>query len=80
MKISKNNFILILTAAAIIFIGIFAYFLNSSDLTFKQEVAKLKTQSTGSEVGSIEQDILDTDLSNLDKELTDIEKEIETVY
>lgn len=80
MKITKNNFILILAIAVIILIGFFAYFFNSSDSLFKQEITKLKTQSTSNEVESIEQDILDTDLSDLDKELSDIEKEIEAAY
>lgn len=80
MKITKNNFILILAAAVIVLIGIFAYFINSSGSSFKQEIEKLNTQSSSNEVGSIEQDILDTDLSDLDKELSDIEKEIEAAY
>lgn len=80
MKVTKNNFLLILTVAVIIFLGIFAYFFNSSDTTFKQEIVKLKTQSSSNEVESIEQDILGTDLSGLDKELSEIEKEIEAVY
>ena len=80
MKVTKNNFLLILAAAAIIFLGIFTYFFSNSDISFKQEVAKLKTQSFSNEVESIEQDILDTDLSDLDKELSDIEKEIEAAY
>ena len=80
MKATKNNFVLFLTVAVIIFLGIFAYFFSNSDISFKQEVAKLKTQSSSNEVGSIEQDILDTDLSDLDKELSDIEKEIEAAY
>ncbi len=80
MKVTKNNFVLILTVAVIIFLGIFAYFFSNSDISFKQEIAKLKTQSSSNEVGSIEQDILGTDLSNLDKELSEIEKEIEAAY
>ena len=80
MKVTKNNFVLILAAATIIFLGISAYFLSNSDASFKQEIAKLKTQSSSNEVGSIEQDILGTDLSGLDKELSDIEKEINAAY
>ena len=80
MKVTKNNFVLILAAATIIFLGISAYFLNTSNTTFKQEITKLKTQSSNNEVGSIEQDILGTDLSGLDKELSEIEKEINAAY
>lgn len=80
MKVTKSNFLLILIAAIITFLSIFAYFFSNSDLTFKQEIAKLKTQSSSNEVGSIEKDILDTDLTDLDKELSDIEKEIEAAY
>ena len=80
MKVTKNNFVLILTVAVIFFLGIFAYFFSNSDISFKQEIAKLKTQSSSNEVESIEQDILDTDLSDLDKELSEIEKEIEAAY
>ena len=80
MKITKNNFILVLAVATITLIGIFAYFFTSSDNLFKKEITKLKTQSSSSEIESIEQDILDTDLSGLDKELSAIEKEIEAAY
>ena len=80
MKVTKNNFVLILAVAVIIFLGYFAYSFNSSDITFKQDIEKLKTQSSSNEVESIEQDILGTDLSDLDKELSDIEKEIEAAY
>lgn len=80
MKITKNNFILILATAVIVLIGFFAYFFNSSGNTFKQEITKLKTQSSSNEIEAIEQDILDTDLSDLDKELSAIEKEIEAAY
>lgn len=80
MKVTKSNFLLILIVATIAFLSIFAYFFSNSDLTFKQEIAKLKTQSSSNEVGSIEKDILDTDLTDLDKELSDIEKEIEAAY
>jgi hypothetical protein len=80
MKVTKNNFLLILVVATITFLGIFAYFFVNSDISFKQEVAKLKTQSSSNEIESIEQDILGTDLTDLDKELSDIEKEIEAAY
>jgi len=80
MKITKNNFVLILAAAAIALLGIFAYFLNNSGNSFEQEITKLKTQSSSNEIEAIEQDILGTDLSDLDKELSDIEKEIEAAY
>lgn len=80
MKVTKNNFLLIMIIATITFLGIFAYFFINSDTSFKQEITKLKTQSSSNEVESIEQDILDTDLSDLDKELSDIEKEIEAAY
>lgn len=80
MKATKNNFVLILAAATVIFLSIIAFFLSNSDTTFKQEISKLKTQSSGSEIESIEEDVLGTDLSGLDKELSDIEKEIEAVY
>lgn len=80
MKVTKNNFVLILTVAVIIFLGIFAYSFYKSDIPFKREITKLKTQSSSNEVESIEQDILGTDLSDLDKELSEIEKEIEAAY
>ena len=80
MKVTKNNFLLILVVATIIFLGISAYFFSNSDTTFRQDIAKLKTQSSSNEVESIEQDILGTDLTDLDKELSDIEKEIEAAY
>jgi len=80
MKIDNKNFLLILAAAAIIFLSITAYYLGNSDTAFKQEIVKLQNQSTSSEIDTIEEDLLDTDLSGLDKELSDIEKEIEAVY
>jgi len=69
-----------MTIAALIFVSIAAYFLSNSSTLFQQEIAKFKTQSSSSEIDSIEKDILNTDLSGLDKELTEIEEEIEAVY
>ena len=80
MKIDNKNFLLILAAATIIFLSITAFYLGNSDTTFKQEIIKLQNQSTSSEIDTIEEDLLDTDLTGLDKELSDIEKEIEAVY
>lgn len=80
MKLTKDNFLLILIGAVMVFLGIFAYSLFKSGNTYKQEIEKLKTQSSSNEIGSIEQDILDTDLLGLDKELSEIEKEIEAAY
>ncbi|MGB6839338.1 MAG: hypothetical protein WBE27_03675 [Microgenomates group bacterium] len=78
----KKNTILIL-AVALVFFAALAFWLTKykpSNIFFQREIQKLETQSSSDEVGAIEGDLEETDLSNLDKELGDIEKEIEAAY
>jgi hypothetical protein len=85
--VSRKNFILFL--AAILVAG-FAYmaltlaqqsFKTKSTLTMaEKEIQQIKEQSTSDELEDIEKDLLETDLIDIDKELQDIEKELEAVY
>lgn len=78
---SKKNFILILSATLVflVIVALWIYLKNpaiTKELTYKKEVQDLKTQSTSNTVESIEKDLSETDLSDIDKELTDIDMEL----
>jgi hypothetical protein len=47
-------------------------------MTFDQQIQKTQTQSNSDSVDSIEKDLNETDLNNVDSELQDIDKELET--
>jgi len=82
----KNNY------TTIIFIGVVVVMFillgialanrwNKSSLTsFSYEVQQIKNQSENDSVDSIEKDLMETDLKEVDKELQDIDKEIELSY
>jgi len=85
-EIRKNNNIL-LTILGLIFmvIALIAILLTyntklKTNLFQDKDTKALQGQSKSTDVESIEEDIDATDLSNLDKELTDIEKELDTSY
>lgn len=84
MTKAQRNIILILVGAIVIF-GSFAYWLSTSDTSttnvfFQREMTQIQTQSSSDEIEAIEKDLLDTDLSNLDQEINDIEKELNAAY
>ena len=80
----KKNTILILAAILVILLGATAYWLSTSDygenLVFTRELKQIEKQSSSDEVEAIEKDLLETDLSGIDKELKDIEAELDAAY
>ena len=50
----------------------------SPEMQLEAEVVELEEQGSSDEINAIEADLEETDLSNLDKELSDIESELET--
>lgn len=80
---NKKNTILVLAAALIFFTAV-AYWLWSSkyveNLIFSGEIKQIQKQSTSDEVEAIEKDLQETGLSDVDKELEDIEAELNAAY
>jgi hypothetical protein len=76
-----KTLIVVLAAALIIILGGLAYLLSSGKLTssipFEREVAQYETMSESDELDAIETDLNNTELQNLDKELVDIQAELE---
>jgi len=63
-------------------LGSGAYLLSSGKLVsnapYEKEITNLETLSSSNETSDIEQDLQNTDLNDIDKELGDIENEINT--
>ena len=76
-----KSLIVVLAAALIIILGGLAYLLSSgkliSSIPFEREVAQYETMSASDELDAIETDLNNTELENLDKELVDIQAELE---
>ncbi len=79
MAVKKDNKILILSSILIIVLGVTIYLLGSY-YTFNREIKTLQTTTGSTEVANIEKDLELTNLSNLDSELSDIEKELNASY
>jgi len=79
MAAKKDNKILILSSILIIVLGVTIYLLGSY-YTFNREIKTLQTTSGSTEIENIENDLELTNLSNLDSELSDIEKELNAAY
>ena len=79
MAAKKDNKILILSSILIIVLGVTIYLLGSY-YTFNREIKTLQTTSGSTEIENIENDLELTNLSNLDFELSDIEKELNAAY
>lgn len=85
IKIDKNTLIIlaalliVLVLAVVILVkqGYKLPLLPSTENQFETEIQKLETQSSSNEVGDIEKDLNSTDFKDLDKELEDIEKELD---
>ena len=82
---SKRNIILTLAAALVILTAYAAVktYRKPAELTpvtYEEQMAKLDTQSESDSTESIEADLGNTDLENLDSELQDIEMELNSSY
>jgi hypothetical protein len=82
--VPKKYFILVLSA--ILFVGLVYISLNAkgnkvnkSQPTYNQEIKIIETQSSSDETDTIEKDLMETDLENIDQELDDIEKELNQI-
>ncbi len=77
IKINSKNFLLILLAASLILGGIWYFLLKEgAPLVTPADITKLYNQSESDDTSAIEKDLEETDLTNLDAELTDIEDEL----
>ena len=84
--ISKKNFLVFLAALLVVALGFMALTLARKDRVRKpltasdREIMQIEKQSQSDNVDVIEKDLNETDTIDLDKELQDIENEIETAY
>ncbi len=85
----KKNSLIILVGAMVVTIGFIAMSLTQRpspvqptafDPAFDREIKQIETQSDSSELDAIEKDLMETDLNDLDKELQEIENELEATY
>lgn len=82
IKINPNNKIIVLAALLVVLLGLTAYYLSMNNYNIPQslrapEFLKIETQSSSDEVSAIEQDLEDTDIEGIDKELSGIEAELQ---
>ena len=77
-KKNSNSMILMLSLFLFIVLAITLYLTTTyrTEL-FSREIKQAMTQSDSTEVEDIEKDLLNTDLDGLDKELQDIEEELD---
>lgn len=79
MKLTRDKLLLLTTAGLILLL---VWLVWQGKITvpgaekFDFQTTRLESQGTSDEVSSIERDLDATDLSNLDRELTDIEREL----
>lgn len=83
--IKNNNIFLAILGLALVVIILIAVLLKynpqiKTNLPQDRNTKVLQEQSNSTDVESIEKDINATDLSDLDKELSDIEKELDAAY
>ncbi len=79
LKLKKENRFLIILVAALLIVGLVGIYLTKKPITQIPEdtqTQKLGVQEKSDETSLIEKDLKDTDLSDLDKELEDIETEL----
>lgn len=84
MKLTEKKFLFILAAILVVAMGFMAITLGSksekTDTGIEEELTEINKQSQSDEISAIESDLNGTDLSNIDKELQDIENELEGLY
>ena len=83
--VPKKYTMLFLAAVVFILMGIMASLLipkpkPQQPTQYEKELSQIQTQSTSDETDAIEKDLNETDLSGLDKELQDIETELNQAY
>jgi hypothetical protein len=79
--IPKKQWLLFLAALVLVMMGIMAYVItikkSEKEATFEQQISEMKEQSNSDNLNDIEEDVDNTDFSDVDKELNLIEKELE---
>ncbi len=82
--VSNKNHIALLAGVLIVAMVIMALVMRRTNVIvfqpYEVEIQQLEEQSTSDEINSIEEDLLDTDLSDLDRELQEIDQELEAAY
>ncbi len=84
--ISRKNFLIFLAALLVVAMGIMALYLTKkpgsqrSVTEADREIQQIRVQSATDEPEAIEEDLTNTDLQDLDKELPLIESELNATY
>ncbi|KKQ52737.1 hypothetical protein A2865_04190 [Candidatus Woesebacteria bacterium RIFCSPHIGHO2_01_FULL_39_17] len=79
--VSRKNFLIFLAAILVVALGFMALTLAKQQKlpttnTYQREITKMQSQSDSDRVNDIENDLNETDFSDVDKELQDIDKEL----
>lgn len=81
--VNKKNTIIVLASLLVVALAVMALSARNkkpvvltADQKLQKEVQQIKTQSNSDDVNSIQKDIDQTDLSNSDKELQNIDSEL----
>lgn len=79
MKIAPKNMILFLSAVVLIMMGVSVYLLNKNQAQEARdlETKKIQAISPSSDSEVIEKEVNDTDFSDVDSEMNDLELELE---
>jgi Tfp pilus assembly protein PilO len=75
----NNNFMMLLAGFLVVALGIMGYVIYNQNKVLEsldRETLKLNTQSSSDDTAEIQNDLEDTNLNDLDKELIDIEAEL----
>ena len=83
--VSRKNFLLALAAILVVAMGYMALALSkqsrkSEPSSFEQEIRRFNSQSSSDDVNDIQKDLSETELDNLDKEVQDIDAELNATY
>ena len=74
---NNKGILIFLSVTLVIVLGGFGYMLSTnilkSDIPAERSIKKLEQLSESTEIDDIEQDLIETDLADLDKELADID-------
>ena len=75
-----NNVIMWIAGFLVVALGVMAYMTYGNSTPVDVQTATLSKQSSSNELDSIESDVEATEFDNLDKELIDIENELNAAY
>lgn len=77
--VSRKNFLLLLAAVLVVAMGLMAMMLYQTPkapVTYEQQLQQLQTQSQSDQVRDIERDLKESNFNDVDRELQDIETEL----